>query len=88
MRMVRATMPEVLGQDYVRTARAKGVKRKVVTAACAPERSSRWSRSSASSRDPDGRLGVVEIIFGLPGVGNTLINAIFNRDYRSCRPRR
>src|SRR6185503_15546594 len=30
MRMVRATMLEVLGQDYVRTARAKGVKRKVV----------------------------------------------------------
>ena len=26
MRMVRATMLEVLGQDYVRTARAKGVK--------------------------------------------------------------
>ena len=28
MRMVRATMLEVLGQDYVRTARAKGVKRR------------------------------------------------------------
>ena len=26
MRMVRATMLEVLGQDYVRTARAKGVR--------------------------------------------------------------
>jgi ABC-type dipeptide/oligopeptide/nickel transport system permease component len=30
MRMVRATMLEVLGQDYVRTARAKGVNRRTV----------------------------------------------------------
>ena len=28
-----------------------------------------------------GGSAIVEIIFGLPGVGNTLINAIFNRDY-------
>ena len=28
-----------------------------------------------------GGSAIVEIIFGLPGIGNTLINAIFNRDY-------
>src|SRR5438093_315790 len=28
-----------------------------------------------------GGAAVVEIIFGLPGVGYTLLNAIFNRDY-------
>ena len=28
-----------------------------------------------------GGSAIVEIIFGLPGMGNTLINAIFNRDY-------
>ena len=59
MRMVRATMLEVLGQDYVRTARAKGVKRKVVI--------SRHALRNAlipvvtvvgfEIGDPDGRLG-------------------------------
>ena len=28
-----------------------------------------------------GGSAIVEIIFGLPGVGNTLLHAIFNRDY-------
>jgi peptide/nickel transport system permease protein len=83
MRMVRATMLEVLGQDYVRTARAKGVKRKVVI--------SRHALRNALIPVVTivgfevgilmGGSAIVEIIFGLPGVGNTLINAIFNRDY-------
>jgi len=83
MRMVRATMLEVLGQDYVRTARAKGVKRKLVI--------SRHALRNALIPVVTvvgfeigilmGGSAIVEIIFGLPGLGNTLINAIFNRDY-------
>jgi peptide/nickel transport system permease protein len=83
MRMVRATMLEVLGQDYVRTARAKGVKSKVVI--------SRHALRNALIPVVTvvgfeigilmGGSAIVEIIFGLPGLGNTLINAIFNRDY-------
>jgi peptide/nickel transport system permease protein len=83
MRMVRATMLEVLGQDYVRTARAKGVKRNVVI--------SRHALRNALIPVVTvvgfeigilmGGSAIVEIIFGLPGLGNTLINAIFNRDY-------
>jgi len=83
MRMVRATMLEVLGQDYVRTARAKGVRRKVVV--------SRHALRNALIPVVTvvgfeigilmGGSAIVEIIFGLPGIGNTLINAIFNRDY-------
>ncbi len=83
MRMVRATMLEVLGQDYVRTARAKGVRRTVVV--------SRHGLRNALIPVVTvvgfevgilmGGSAIVEIIFGLPGVGNTLINAIFNRDY-------
>ena len=83
MRMVRATMLEVLGQDYVRTARAKGVKQKVVV----------YRHALRNALIPVvtvvgfevgilmGGSAIVEIIFGLPGIGNTLINAIFNRDY-------
>ena len=51
MRMVRATMLEVLGQDYVRTARAKGVKQKVVDlAARAPERAHPGRHGGRASR--------------------------------------
>src|ERR671910_1324621 len=83
MRMVRNTMLEVLGQDYVRTARAKGVKQKVVI--------SRHALRNALIPVVTvvgfeigilmGGSAIVEIIFGLPGMGNTLINAIFGRDY-------
>ena len=83
MRMVRATMLEVLGQDYVRTARAKGVKHRIVV----------YRHALRNALIPVvtiigfeigilmGGAAIVEIIFGLPGVGYVLLNAIFNRDY-------
>ncbi len=83
MRMVRATMLEVLGQDYVRTARAKGVKRNVVITRHAL-RNSLIPVVTVVGFEIGILMGgsaIVEIIFGLPGLGNTLINAIFNRDY-------
>jgi peptide/nickel transport system permease protein len=83
MRMVRATMLEVLGQDYVRTARAKGVKRKIVISRHAL-RNALIPVVTVVGFEVGILMGgsaIVEIIFGLPGVGNTLINAIFNRDY-------
>jgi len=83
MRMVRATMLEVLGQDYVRTARAKGVKRKVVITRHAL-RNSLIPVVTVIGFEVGILMGgsaIVEIIFGLPGLGNVLINAIFNRDY-------
>ena len=83
MRMVRATMLEVLGQDYVRTARAKGVKQKVVVSRHAL-RNALIPVVTVVGFEVGILMGgsaIVEIIFGLPGVGNTLINAIFNRDY-------
>jgi peptide/nickel transport system permease protein len=83
MRMVRATMLEVLGQDYVRTARAKGVRRKVVISRHAL-RNALIPVVTVVGFEVGILMGgsaIVEIIFGLPGIGNTLINAIFNRDY-------
>ena len=83
MRMVRATMLEVLGQDYVRTARAKGVDRRTVI--------SRHALRNALIPVVTivgfeigvliGGAAIVEIIFGLPGIGYTLLQAIFGRDY-------
>ena len=83
MRMVRATMLEVLGQDYVRTARAKGVKQKVVISRHAL-RNALIPVVTVVGFEVGILMGgsaIVEIIFGLPGLGNTLLNAIFNRDY-------
>ena len=83
MRMVRATMLEVLNLDYVRTARAKGVAwRRVV-----------FKHALRNALIPVVTIvgfevgvlmsgaAIVELIFGLPGVGWQLLQAIFNRDY-------
>jgi peptide/nickel transport system permease protein len=83
MRMVRATMLEVLNLDYVRTARAKGVPRRTVLRKHAL-RNALIPVVTVVGFEVGVLIGgaaVVEIIFGLPGVGYTLLNAIFNRDY-------
>jgi ABC-type dipeptide/oligopeptide/nickel transport system permease component len=81
--MVRATMLEVLSLDYVRTARAKGVPRRRVLRKHAL-RTALIPVITVVGFEVGVLIGgaaVVEIIFGLPGVGYTLLNAISNRDY-------
>jgi peptide/nickel transport system permease protein len=83
MRMVRATMLEVLNLDYVRTARAKGVPRRRVLRKHAL-RNALIPVVTVVGFEVGGLIGgaaIVELIFGLPGVGYTLLNGIFNRDY-------
>ena len=84
MRMVRATMLEVLNLDYVRTARAKGVPRRRVLRKHALRNALIPVVITVVGFEVGVLIGgaaVVEIIFGLPGVGYTLLNAISNRDY-------
>jgi peptide/nickel transport system permease protein len=83
MRMTRTTMLEVLSQDYVRTARAKGLGERLVV----------YRHALRNALIPVvtvigfqlgallGSSAIIEVIFGLNGVGNTLLQAIFNRDY-------
>jgi len=83
MRMVRATMLEVLGQDYVRTARAKGVSRRTVITKHAL-RNALIPVVTIIGFEIGVLIGgaaIIEIIFGLPGIGYTLLQAIFGRDY-------
>jgi peptide/nickel transport system permease protein len=83
MRMVRATMLEVLGQDYVRTARAKGVNRRTVISKHAL-RNALIPVITIVGFEIGVLIGgaaIVEIIFGLPGIGYILLQAIFGRDY-------
>jgi peptide/nickel transport system permease protein len=83
MRMVRATMLEVLGLDYVRTARAKGAPRRTVITRHAL-RNALIPVVTVAGFEVGVLISgaaVAEIIFGLPGVGYQLLHAIFQRDY-------
>ena len=82
-RLTRAGMLEVLSQDFVRTARAKGLSEAAVTAKHALKLGVLPVVSylgPATARILMGSI-VVESIFGVPGVGRYLVNAAFNRDY-------
>jgi ABC-type dipeptide/oligopeptide/nickel transport system permease component len=82
-RMVRTSMLEELGQDYIRTARAKGL----------PERAVVYRHALRNAMIPvitvlglqfgallAGAI-VTETIFSWPGIGRLTIQAIGNRDY-------
>jgi len=82
-RMTRSQMIDVLNQDYIRTARAKGVKEGFVI----------YKHALKNALIPVvtaiglqlgflmGGAVLVEQIFAWPGIGQLLIHAIFNRDY-------
>ncbi len=83
MRMTRSSMLEVLRQDYVRTAWAKGLRTRAVV----------FRHALKNAMIPvatiiGGQLGnllggsvVIESVFGLPGLGSLTIQSIYQRDY-------
>ena len=80
--MTRSTVLEVLRQDYVRTARAKGLSERVVIVRHVLKNSlipviTIWGASIAGL--VNGSI-IIENIFGLPGVGRSMIQAINNSD--------
>jgi peptide/nickel transport system permease protein len=82
-RMTRSAMLETLGQDYVRTARAKGL----------PERQVVTRHALANALVPIvtvmgimvgallGNAVVTEQVFAIPGVGRLIIGAVLSRDF-------
>ena len=82
-RITRSTMLEVLGQDYIRTARAKGL----------PERRVIGRHALTNVMVPVitvmgisfslllGGSVVIETVFAIPGIGKLLGSAILGRDY-------
>ena len=83
MRLTRATMLEVVRQDYVRTARAKGLRERVVIGRHAL-RNALLPVVTVLGVNLGHLLGgavIVETIFGWPGVGKYAVDAIFLRDY-------
>ena len=83
MRTTRSAMLEVMGQDYVRTARSKGLAERVVIRRHAL-RNALIPLVTIISVEIGYLLGgtvIVEEIFALPGLGRLVYNAISQRDY-------
>ena len=82
-RMVRTSMLEELGQDYIRTARAKGLSERAVVYRHAL-RNALIPVVTVLGLQFGALLAgaiVTETIFSWPGIGRLTINAISNRDY-------
>lgn len=83
LRMTRAAMLEVVRQDYIRTARAKGLRQRVVI----------WRHALRNAVNPvisvtglelAGLLGgtvIVETIYSWPGLSSLLLSGVRSRDY-------
>ncbi len=82
MRMTRTNMLEVLNSDYIRTARAKGLKEKVVIYKHAFRNTMIPLVTSLAGLLPSLFSGAIitEQVFGLPGIGNVAFEAMLVAD--------
>lgn len=83
MRQTRSAFLEVIDQDYIVTAKAKGLKYRIVI----------WKHALRNSLIPvitviamsTGRLlggaAISETVFAMPGMGKAIIDSIMSRDY-------
>ena len=83
MRHTRSSMLQVLGADYVRTARAKGLSERVVVLKHALRNALTPVITLAALELGALLSGAVltEQVFTIPGFGKLIIDAVFNRDY-------
>jgi peptide/nickel transport system permease protein len=82
-RMTRSSLLDVMGLDYIRTARAKGLIERLVIFRHAL-RNAMLPIITIVGLQLGGLLGgaiLTETIFGLPGVGTVMLDSIFARDY-------
>lgn len=82
-RMVRSTLLEVLGEDYIRTARAKGLSERQVVLHHAL-RNALLPIITLLGLQLGALLGgavITETVFSWPGVGKLTVDAILRRDY-------
>lgn len=83
IRYVRSSMLEILGQDYLRTARAKGLKESLVVNKHAMRNALIPIVTIIGLEIPIlfGGAVVIEQIFSWPGIGQLTLSSIMNRDY-------
>jgi peptide/nickel transport system permease protein len=82
MRFVRASMLETFTQDYVRTARAKGLREKSVVVLHAMRNALIPVVTVIALQVPEifGGAIITEQIFRIPGIGRALIDGIYSKD--------
>ena len=82
-RMTRSTMLEVLREDYIRTARAKGLREQVIVYRHALKNAliPVVTMAGLSFATLMGGSVILEQVFGIPGMGSYLITAIQRQDY-------
>jgi peptide/nickel transport system permease protein len=83
MRMLRGSLLEVLSADFVRTARGKGMRPRVVLVGHAL-RNALIPVVTTSGLSIAGLLGglvLTETIFSIPGFGRLIVQAVFDRDF-------
>lgn len=83
IRFTRASMLDVLGEDYVRTARSKGLSESTVVLKHALRNAlvPIVTVLGLTLAMMIGGAVVTETVFGLPGVGNLVVSAVLRRDY-------
>ena len=82
-RVTRSAMLEVLREDYIRTARSKGIKEDLVIARHALKNAILpiITISGYQFGRLMGGVIIIEVIFVVPGMGTLLINSIVHRDF-------
>ncbi|MBD3276158.1 MAG: ABC transporter permease subunit [Candidatus Marinimicrobia bacterium] len=83
MRYMRGSMLEIIRQDFIRTARAKGLNERVVTLKHAARNALSPVVTLFGLSIPFLFSGavIIEIVFAWPGMGRVMLTSIFARDY-------
>jgi peptide/nickel transport system permease protein len=82
-RQTRSSMLEVIQQDYIRTARSKGLMKPMIMRQHALKNALIPIVTLLGLEVPYliGGSVIVETVFNIPGMGRLLVNAVFNKDY-------
>jgi peptide/nickel transport system permease protein len=82
-RMVRSSLLEVLEQDYVRTARSKGLRERTVVVRHALKNALIPVVTIVGLQTGNliGGAVITEYVFGIPGIGRLIVDSIFSKDY-------
>jgi peptide/nickel transport system permease protein len=82
-RMTRAAMIDVIGSDYIKTAKAKGVKDIIILYKHALRNALIPILTSIGQTFATLLSGtaVVETVFGIPGIGQLVVNSVTRKDY-------
>jgi peptide/nickel transport system permease protein len=82
-RQTRSSMLEVMGQDYIRTAWAKGLKERFIITRHALKNAliPVVTLNGMTLRNIIGGSVLIETVFNVPGMGRLVVDAVFSQDY-------